>query len=213
MTSETSLTTQTESAVPENPVEDTPDSLAPVESKYDPNKFSEEQREERRNKVWEMRIIDRLPMREIAKRLDVSVFTVHADVKAIETQRVKTLKEKDMAFVARQDEIYEALITKWLPVALNPDAHQILAPDGETIIWSDDPALKATDRIARVLAEQAKLHGFGGGGKDVSAKEVGKEIGIHVMEAMTKLAHGQLKQPVIEGELVTKQIEDAKPDS
>jgi DNA-binding CsgD family transcriptional regulator len=200
-TSEQPSTTSTPTSPPaesEEPTLKSPDDSlksqdnALTTSKYDPNQYSEQQREERRNKVWKMSIVDRMTQREIAKEIGMSVFTVNQDLKWVETNRVKSLAEADRGFVVKQDEIYESLLTKWLPVALRE-------------LDTSDESYMATDKVARILGDQAKLHGFGQAGK-VSSKEVGKEMGEYVLKAMQSLVN----RNVIEGELVQPALEDAK---
>jgi hypothetical protein len=194
MTAEPPSTTSIPSDQPESSEESTSDTTETSLSKYDPHRFKEEEREERRNRVWKMSVVDRMSQRAIAKALDVSVHTVNQDVKWVAKTRVKNMAEADRAFVVEQDEIYGALLTKWLPLALR---------EGEE---DRDDEFVATDKVARILSDQAKLHGFGQAGK-VSPKEAGEVMGEYVLKAMQSLAH----RNVIEGELVQPALEDATP--
>jgi hypothetical protein len=190
-TSDEPSTTLTPNEAPENSAEHGSELHENSLNKYDPHRFKEEEREERRNKVWKMTVVDRMTQREIAKELGVSVFTVNQDCQWVQKSRVKSLAEADRSFVIKQDEIYESLLTKWLPVALREQDEQA-------------SSYLATDKVARILGDQAKLHGFGQAGK-VSPKEVGKEMGEYVLKAMQSLAH----RNVIEGEIVQPALEDA----
>lgn len=133
----------------------------------------------RREKVFELRAVHRLKYSEIAKMLGVSEATILTDAKWILKCKIKNLIEKDKRIVAEQDAVYTALLDKWLPIAIDPDEEA-------------STAMYATDRIARLLVDQAKLHGFHSNvsGGSLTAKEVGQEIGTKVLEAMMKLAQG-----------------------
>ena len=177
--------------------------------KFDRIKFEEEQREQRRNQVWDMHIVQRMSYKEISEKLGVSDWVIWNDLKICRAARVKTLSEKDREFIVEQDAVYEALLNKWVPVAIAEQGHVVMDDEGNPI-WSDDPALKATDRVIKALGEQAKLHGFGRDGK-VSPKEAGKEIGEAVLKAMRELAHGGR---VIEAEVIPeRQLQDATKNS
>jgi hypothetical protein len=212
-TSEQQLTTQTQPTLQENKDGDGSSLPESAVEKYDKASLEEDLRIERREKVWNLRIVERKSVREIAEQLNVGRDVVSRDIRYIEEQRIQALKNKDLSFVTHQDAVYEALLSKWLPEAIKEEGHYVLAEDGQTPIWTDDPALRATDRVVKVLTEQAKLHGFGLGDKGASPKELGKEIGIQIMDAMTKLAQGKYRGNVIEGEVITNQLEDAKKDS
>lgn len=158
--------------------------------------ITQEQLLARREKVFELRAVNRLKYDEIAPLLGVSVGTVYNDAKWITRFKVKGLIEKDKRIVAEQDTIYSALIDRWLPVALDPEQEQ-------------DTAMYATDRVARLLVDQAKIHGFHStsASGSFSAKEVGQEIGTKVMELMMKIAQAG-KQP-IKAEVIQEVIQDA----
>lgn len=148
------------------------------------NGITPEQLLARREKVFELRSVNRLSCEAIAKILGVSTATVYNDSKWITRFKVKGLIEKDKKIVAEHDAIYSSLLDRWLPVALDPEQEP-------------DTAMYATDRVARILVDQAKLHGFQttSASSGVTAKEVGKEIGTTVMEIMMKIAQGN-KQPI-----------------
>lgn len=195
MTSEeqsTSLTTPT----PDNPEAEPSEEQSlelppPKENKFDPHRWNEEQRNERRQKVWKMAVVDRMSQREICKALGISNYTVHQDLTWVRSQRVKSLEEADRDFVVEQDQIYDALLDKWLPIALREDD-------------TTESSFTATDKVTTVLSNQAKLHGFGAAGK-VSPKQAGEVMGEFVLKAMRQIAHGG---KVIEAEVVN---ENTKP--
>ena len=160
----------------------------PKESKFDPTRWDEEQRQKRRDQVWRMTVVDRMTQADICKALGISNYTVHQDLKWVRKQRVKTLEEADRDFVVEQDQIYDSLLDKWLPIALRAD------DDSEA-------SFTATDKVTTVLANQAKLHGFGAAGK-VSPKQAGEVMGEFVLKAMRQIAHGK----VIEAEVVNENL-------
>jgi hypothetical protein len=190
-TSDEPSTTSTPISPPADSEENISEQPEAVLNKYDPHKWKEEEREERRNNVWKLSIVDRMSQRDIAKQLGVSVYTVNQDIKWVAKTRVKNMAEADRAFVVEQDSIYGALLTKWLSIAL---------AEGDTSPASH----KATDHVARILGDQAKLHGFGQAGK-VSPKEAGEVMGEYVLKAMQAMAHGN----VIEGEIIQPALKDA----
>jgi hypothetical protein len=155
----------------------------------------------RREKVWDAHIIERKSIRDIAREEKISPTTVVADLKWVTNIRLKSLIEKDKSVVAKQDTIYDALLDRWLPVALDPDR-------------PPDVAMYATDRVTRILVDRGKMHGFGMPTKDARADGAVKEIGLAALQAMTRLASGKHNVPdsVIDAEVVQSQIED-KPDA
>jgi DNA-binding CsgD family transcriptional regulator len=155
--------------------------------------ITQEQLLARREKVFELRAVKRLTYQEIADILGVSIATIYCDAKWITRFKVRGLIEKDKRIVAEQDVIYSALIDRWLPVALDPQEEP-------------DTAMYATDRVARLLVDQAKIHGFHStfASKGVSAKEVGEEIGTKVLEAMMKLA--QMSKSPIKAEIIDQNV-------
>jgi hypothetical protein len=158
----------------------------------------------RREKVWQLRVIDRLPYREIAKRLNTTVYTVHMDAKWISDNIVKNLKGKQESLVATQNEIYEALLNKWLPVALGSPSG-VYDKDGEPVGVSHEDQLAATDRIVKVLQDQAKLFGFNTLPKSTGeARELGHGIAEGVIEAMARFA-GKTQAKVIEAQVIDEQ--------
>lgn len=146
---------------------------------------------DRREKVWQLRVVDRLPYREIARRLNTTVWTVHQDAKWLVNNRIKALEGKDKELIATQNEIFEALLNRWLPVAMSEGGD------------SNDEQLAATDRIVKILSDQAKLFGFQTLPKAEAgvAKELGKGVAEGVIEAMARLAE-KSRPRVIEAELV-----------
>jgi len=161
-------------------------------------KPSELDRVARREAVWQLRVVERKTYREIAKELGITLYTAHSDAKWIAENRIKELEKKDKELVAQQGEIYEALLNKWLPIALSSSGNR-------------DEQLYATDRVARIMVDHAKLYGFQALPKpDGSAKELGKGIAEGVIEAMARLANK--KSSVVEAEIIEepKMIQDAK---
>jgi hypothetical protein len=160
----------------------------PKDNKFDPTRWNEEQRQKRRDQVWRMTVVDRMTQAEICKALGISSYTIYQDLKWVRKQRVKTLEEADKDFVVEQDQIYDSLLDKWLPIALRTD------DDSEA-------SFTATDKVTTVLANQAKLHGFGAAGK-VSAKQAGEVMGDFVLKAMRQIAHGN----VIQAEVIDENL-------
>jgi cytidylate kinase len=137
-------------------------------------------------------------MREIATQMGVSVFTVHSDLKKVQQHRTAELDKRREEVAVKQDAIYESLLDKWIPVAL--------AEQGDV-----EEQLYATDRVARILADQAKLHGYTVTARDTAAaKQAGHELGMTVLQAMAALAGGSR---VVQAEVITQpRIEDGKRD-
>jgi transposase len=171
-----------------------------------------EERIERREQVWQMRVVDRLTYREIAKKLGITVWTAYQDAKWLADHRIKALEGKDKELIATQNEIYEALLNKWMPVALGEPT---ITEDGDSLEASHQEQMYATDRVTKILQDQAKLFGFhtlpraGEGGQ---AKELGAGIAEGVITAMAKLADAS-KDKVLEAEVVeVPQVTDASQD-
>ena len=141
------------------------------------NTSKKEAQLDRREKVWQLRVVERKTYRDIARELGITVWTAHNDAKWLATNRIKALEGKDKELIVTQNEIYEQLLNKWLPVALEKNE------DVETQLY-------ATDRVTKVLSEQAKLFGFHTLPKaqQGNAEALGKGIAEGVIEAMAKLA-------------------------
>jgi hypothetical protein len=155
-----------------------------------------------------MRVIQRKSYAEIAKQEGVSIFTVSQDIVRFKRRSAERNKERSDELIAEQDAVYQALLDKWLPIAVAP-AHLIIDHEGEEIDAevNDEQAMYATDRVLRVLGDQAKLHGFVQSVKQgKAAEEMGKAFGDKVMQAMMALAKGSYGK-VLEAEIVPT-IED-----
>ncbi len=171
------------------------------------NTSKKEAQLERREKVWQLRVVDRLTYREIAKKLGITVWTAHSDAKWLSDHRIKALEGKDKELIATQNEIYEALLNKWIPVALGEPP--ITETDGDLEVSYEDQ-LYATDRVTKVLSEQAKLFGFHTLPKaqQGNAEALGKGIAEGVIEAMAKLAD---RSKVVRAEVIDNPaIQDAQ---
>lgn len=143
---------------------------------------------DRREKVWQLRVVERKTYRDIAKELGITVFTAYQDAKWLSEHRIKALEGKDKELIATQNEIYEALMNELLPIALGAENLQ--------------DRLYATDRVARLLQDQAKLFGFHTLPKATGeAQALGKGIGEGVIEAMARFAE-KSKPKVIEAKIV-----------
>ena len=161
---------------------------------------SKEALQERREKVWELRVVDRRSYRDIAKALGINVSTVHADAKWLSEHRIKALEGKDKQLIVTQNEIYEAMLNELLPIALGSGQLQ--------------DKLYAADRVARILSDQAKLFGFHQLPKaSGEAKELGKGLAEGVIEAMSRIAI-KSQRNVVEAELIDQpKIEDASKET
>jgi hypothetical protein len=154
--------------------------------------------------------VERKSYRDIADALKVSEHTVWQDMRRLAQQK----KDPELAekVLREHHTIYEALIDRWLPVALDRDTPEDASV--ETRLAFAEMSVTATDKVARLLSDQARLHGLGmpvQGKAGPSAAELGQEFGKRVVEAMLQLAHGkQHKEAAIEAELVTPMIEDAE---
>jgi hypothetical protein len=154
---------------------------------------------ERREKVWQLRVVERKTYRQIARELGITVFTAHQDAKFLTEHRIKALEGKDKELIVNQNEIYEALLNKWVPVALD-NTREV------------DDQLYATDRVTKILSDQAKLFGFHTlpRAERGQAEALGKGIAEGVIEAMANLAN-RSKGKVIEAEVVEQpRIPDAQ---
>ena len=147
-----------------------------------------------------MRVVDRKTYRDIAKELGITVYTAWQDAKWLADNRIKALEGKDKELIATQNEIYENLLNRWLPVAM-----------GRVEGTESEEQLYATDRVARLLTDQAKLFGFHTLPKATGeAKELGKGIAEGVIEAMARLA-SKSQRNVIQAEVVdSPRIQDAE---
>ncbi len=155
-------------------------------------------KKELQDQAWELRVVGRLSYRQIAQKLNISTFTAHSYVKELAKTRSNELREKNKTIVCKQDTIYEALLDKWIKIALDEETDTTMA-------------LYATDRITKVLVDQAKLHGFHMIKDTTIPTGLGKEVGIAVIEAMARLAQKQPKK-VVEAEVITPEITDAKAE-
>lgn len=158
--------------------------------------FSEEKRKQIAETAWNLRVIQRYSYRRIAAVLHLSTFAVHSLVKELAKTRAGDIQAKNKDLQCKQNEIYEALLDRWLPVALDKSESR------------EQSAMAATDRVTKVLLDQAKLHGFHMIKDTTIPSNFGKEIGIAVIEAMGRLAS---KQKVIEAEVVTPELNAANP--
>lgn len=160
---------------------------------------SKQATQERREKVWQLRVVERKTYRQIARELGITAFTAHQDAKWLSENRIRALEGKDKELIANQNEIYEALLNKWLPVALH---------GGEDI----EDQLYATDRVTKIMQDQAKLFGFHTLPKaqQGQAEALGKGIAEGVIEAMAKLAD-RSRSRTIEAEIIEQpRIPDAE---
>lgn len=158
----------------------------------------------RREQAYYLSVVERRHVKDVAKELQVSASTVRKDLKWVTQQRIDALVENDKALVVEQDGIYEALLEKWLPVALRDDT--LVEVEGHMVI--DTRPLTATDKILKILSDQAKLHGLGQGSKTLTPKSVGEAAGDHVLRVMQQLAEGMHSGKVIRGEVI-----DGKQDT
>lgn len=154
---------------------------------------------ERREKVWQLRVVERKTYREIARELGITVFTAHQDAKFLSENRIKALEGKDKELIVNQNEIYESLLNKWLPIALDTSEDM-------------QDQLYATDRVTKILSDQAKLFGFHTLPKaqGQAAEALGKGFAEGVIEAMARVAE-KSRGRVIEAKVVEQpQIQDAE---
>ena len=161
---------------------------------------SKQATQERREKVWQMRVVERKTYRQIARELGTTVFTAHDDAKWVAQHRVKALEGKDRELVANQNEIYEELLNKWLPLALS-NVDEI------------ETQLYATDRVTKILSEQAKLFGFHTlpRAQQGQAEALGKGMMHGVIEAMAQFAEKSKGGKVIDAEVIEQpKLEDAE---
>lgn len=169
---------------------------------YDPESYKEDLIFDRREKAYRLRVVEHKPFKEIAQILEVSVSTAFEDVKWVVEHRTAALVEQDKQLVIKQDEIYLALLQRWLPVATETD-RIVMNGDREVV---DDRGLYATDRVIKILAEQAKLHGLGAGSKTITPKELGEATGEHILKVMQKLARGQFSEKKAKGRVVEAEV-------
>lgn len=175
-------------------------------SKYNPNKSTAEERALRRERVWHMRIVERKSIRQIAEATGFSFGAIRQDLKSLYKKHVQNLGENHKEIIAEQNTILVSLLNKWLPVAVGEHGGDV-----QERIAQMAKGLDATDRVLKILNEQAKLHGIASDKKAPTAAEIGKELGSHVLNVMTALAQGKMvRAEVIEGEVVQPQLNDAK---
>ena len=171
-------------------------------------RVTSKQAQERREQVWKLIVIDRQSYRDAGKQLGVSEHTVSQDMRRMMAQ--SNDPELSQKVIAHQHAIYEALIDKWLPVALDREP---AGDSPETRLAFAEMSATATDKVARILADQARLHGLGQTNTKLgpSAAELGEQFGKRMADVMLQVANkGQNKEAVVEAELVTPQIEDKK---
>jgi predicted DNA-binding protein YlxM (UPF0122 family) len=161
------------------------------------NLVEEQKLEDRRIRVFKAHVIDGMSYQQIADDLQISRYTVQSDLKAYYKVRRKLLEKGVKRLQAKQDAIYEHLLNKWLPIAC-----------GTSTPISVEADLEATDRVLKILSDQAKLHGVTNFKKD-KTPTLGKAIGQGVVETMMKLA-SQRKPNVIQGEVIDNKLTDAK---
>lgn len=156
----------------------------------------------RREESFRLRVVERKDYREIAKLLGISYGQANKDCMWVLEQKKKGLIERDEAIRAQHDLIYKSLLDKWLPLALrNQDQ-------------ADQEGSIATDKVTKILVDQAKLHGFSTPIRDTPAAEVGKQIGIGIIETMARLAQkGKPIEASVVEDAVIEQIEDKSNDT
>ncbi len=154
----------------------------------------------RREESMRLRVVERMDYREIAAKLGISYGQACKDCQWVLDQKKKGLIERDEAIRHHHDLIYKAILDKYLPIAVAD----------RTI---DQESLAATGIVTKVLVDQAKLHGFTVPVKETPAAEVGKQIGIGIIETMARLAQkGKPLEAHVVEEAVIEQIEDKQKD-
>ncbi len=147
----------------------------------------------RREESFRLRVIERLDYRAIGIKMGIAAGTAKKDCDWVLDQKKKGLIERDEEIRSKETHIYEALLDRWLPLAIQRGEDQLAAV--------------ATDKVTKILVDMARLHGFASPQREAPASEMGKQIGISIIETMAKLA--QSGKP-IKAELVetVEAIED-----
>lgn len=155
---------------------------------------------DRQEQAFSMRLEGKT-MTTIARELGVAVSTIHGDLQTIAKMKYQGLIEKDQNLLLEQNAYYDALLERWLPLAMSEDLNV-----GETRKNNRgeeyDVALEpwkasgeATDKVLKILEGKSKINGLAPQKTDRTPEEVGTSVALAVMEAFRKLSSPREPRP------------------
>lgn len=175
------------------------------------SKLTTEQLIERREKAWNLRLIDGMPFDKIGEALGTNKEIARKDCQWVYEMKAKGMIEKDAHVLAENSAIYEHILNTWMPL-LKPLLDETLVV-GETkrdrkgkeydiTVANYEAAKAATDAILKASLQRERLHGYQGRDGRPS-EEALKGAGMAVFELMRAAASKPAEPKVIQATEVT----------
>lgn len=155
----------------------------------------------RRQEIFDMRAEGK-SYKTISRATGLSFSTISEDLAIIAKMKYQGLIETSEALLQEQNTYYDALLEKWLPLAVSEDLSVGETREnkrGEVFdvslpVWESSGI--ATDKVLKILEQKAKVNGLMAR-HEKTPEEVGTNIAIGVIDAFRKLSQPAPIQAVI----------------
>lgn len=161
---------------------------------------------QRQEKAFDLRTKGRT-LQSISQELGVAIGTVHNDLKVIARLKYEGLIEKDQNLLLEQNSYYDALLERWLPLAVSEDLNvgekRINQREEEYDVSLSDweASAAATDRVIKIMEAKAKINGLVSTKTDRTPEEVGASVALSVMEAFRRISQPKQAEVIIDAQL------------